>query len=74
MYDFGKVDVGFKESISPTMQCKSLDTLQDGETFTNHTKTIGMYYGVTAESDSDWTTVVHIPEEKHETVLPKTGK
>lgn len=74
MFDFGKVDVGFKESISPTMQCKSLDTLQDGETFTNHTKTVGVYYGVTAESDSDWTTVVHVPEEKHETLLPKTGK
>ena len=73
-FDFGKVDVGFKESTSPTMQCQSLDTLEDGQTFTNHTKTVGVYYGVKAESDSDWTTVVHVPEEKHEIVLPKTGK
>lgn len=73
-FDFGKVDVGFKESTSPTMQCKSLDTLQDGQYFTNTTKTIGVYYGITAESDSDWPTVVYVPEEKHTPVLPKTGK
>ena len=73
-FDFGKVDVGFKETIGPTMQCKSLDTLTDGETFTNETKTIGTYYGVTAEANSNWTTIVHIPEEKHEVTLPRTGK
>ncbi len=74
MFDFGKVEKGFREVTGPTMQCQSFDTLQDGETFTNHTKTVGVYYGVTAEADSDWTTVVHVPEEKHEPVLPKTGK
>ena len=74
MFDFGKVEKGFREVTGPTMECKSFDTLQDGETFTNHTKTVGVYYGVTAEADSDWTTVVHVPEEKHEPVLPKTGK
>ena len=72
-FDFGKVDIGFKESTAPTMQCKSLDNLQDGQYFTNTTKTVGIYYGITAESNSDWTTVVHVPEEKHEPVLPKTG-
>ena len=74
MYDFGKVDVGFRESTAPTMQCKSFDTLKDGETFTNYTKTVGVYYGITADSDSKWTTVVHVPEEKHEPVLPRTGE
>lgn len=73
-FDFGKVDTGFRECVSPTMQCESLDTLQDKQTFTNHTKTIGIYFGVTAEADSDWTTIVHVPEEKHEPVLPRTGK
>lgn len=73
-FDFGKVDTGFKESTAPTMQCKSLDSLQDGQYFTNTTKTVGVYYGITAESNSDWTTVVHVPEEKHEPVLPKTGE
>ena len=28
MFDFGKVDVGFKESTSPTMQCQAFDTLK----------------------------------------------
>ena len=74
MFDFGKVDTGFKENISPTMQCQSLETLQDGQTFTNHTKTVGVYFGVTAESDSDHTTIVHKPKEEHEPVLPRTGK
>lgn len=73
-FDFGKVDIGFKEEINPTMQCKSLDTLENNKTFTNKTKTVGMYYGITAESDSKWTTIVHVPEEKHEEILPKTGK
>ncbi len=74
MFDFGKVEKGFRESTSPTMQCKSLDTIQDKDTFTNHTKTVGTYFGVTAEANSKWTTITHIPEEKHEVVLPKTGK
>ena len=73
-YDFGKVDVGFKEDIKPTMTCKSFDTLENGQTFTNKTRTVGTYFGVTAEADSNWTTIVHKPVEKHEKVLPKTGK
>ena len=74
MFDFGKVEEGFRESISPTMDCKSFDTLQNNDKFTNHTKTVGIYFGVTAEANSNWTTITHIPEEKHEEVLPKTGK
>ncbi len=74
MFDFGRVETGFRESTSPTMQCKSLDTLQDGDTFTNHTKTVGVYYGVTAEANSDWTTITHIPEKPTSPTLPRTGK
>lgn len=74
MFDFGKVEKGFRESTKPTMNCKSFDTLKDNDTFTNHTKSIGTYFGVTAEADSKWTTITHIPEEKHEEILPKTGK
>jgi hypothetical protein len=73
-FDFGKVDVGFKEENSPTMQCLSFDTLQEGEIFTNYTKTVGIYFGITAESESEWTTIPHIPEETHEIILPRTGK
>lgn len=73
-YDFGKVDIGFKEDVIPTMECKSLETLEDGQTFTNYTKTVGTYFGIIAEANSKWTTVVHVPEEKHEVLLPRTGK
>ena len=73
-FDFGKVEKGFREVTSPTMQCKSLDTLQDGDKFTNTTKTVGVYYGVTAEANSDWTTITHIPEEPTCQTLPRTGK
>ena len=73
-FDFGKVDTGFKEETSPTMECKSFDTLQEGETFTNHTKTVGVYFGVTAEANSKWTTVPHIPKKPAEPVLPRTRK
>ena len=74
MFEFGKVEKGFRENTSPTMNCKSLDTIKENDTFTNHTKTVGTYFGVTAEANSKWTTITHIPEEKHEVVLPRTGK
>lgn len=73
-FDFGKVEKGFREVNSPTMTCISFETLQDGDTFTNHTKTVGIYYGVTAEADSKWTTITHIPEKPTCEALPKTGK
>ena len=73
-FDFGKVEKGFREVTSPTMTCISFDTLKDGDTFTNHTKTVGIYYGVTAEADSKWTTITHIPEKPTCETLPKTGK
>ena len=72
-FDFGKVETGFKEEISPTLQCKTLSTLEDSQTFTNRTKTVGIYEELNAEANSDWTTIVHIPE-KPEIVLPRTGK
>lgn len=74
MFNFGKVDVGFKEDTKPTMVCKSFDTLKESDTFTNYTKTVGVYFGVTAEANSKWTTITHIPQEKHEPKLPRTGK
>lgn len=74
MFDFGTVETGFQEDAKPTVQCKSFDTLEDGQTFTNHTKTIGVYYDLTAEDNSDWTTITHIPEEPHEPTLPRTGR
>lgn len=72
-FDFGKVDIGFKEDIKPTMECISFDTLKDKDTFTNYTKTVGVYFGVTAEANSKWTTITHVPK-KPEKVLPRTGR
>ena len=74
MFDFGKVEKGFRENTSPTMQCQSLDTLEDGQTFTNHTKTVGIYHDTTAEAKSKWTTIVHTPKKPTEPKLPKTGR
>ena len=73
-FGFGEVQKGFKEDEKPTMTCKSLDTLEDGEVFTNQTKTVGTYFNLKAEANSKWTTIVHKPVEKHEEILPKTGK
>lgn len=73
-FEFGKVETGFRESTNPTMLCRSFDTLKENDKFTNHTKTVGTYYGITAESNSKWTTITHIPKEKHEPILPRTGR
>ncbi|MBR3003080.1 MAG: Cys-Gln thioester bond-forming surface protein [Clostridia bacterium] len=72
-FDFGKVEIGFQEDVKPTMTCKSFDTLQNGQTFTNKTKTVGTYFELKAEANSKWTTIVHKPEEQKLNVLPKTG-
>lgn len=73
-FDFGRVDIGFKEESVPTMECKSIETLEDGEMFTNHTKTIGTYFEMFDEANSEWTTIVHKPEPVHEEILPRTGE
>lgn len=72
-FDFGKVDVGFKEDVKPTMKCRTLDNLQNNDTFTNKTKTVGIYGEITVESNTKWTTLVHVPEAPKPT-LPDTGK
>ena len=74
MFDFGKVETGFKENERPTMECISFDTLENGQTFTNYTKTVGTYYEMPAEKESKWTTITHKPEEPKEPTLPRTGK
>lgn len=84
MYDFGKVQEGFREVETPTMNCKSLNNLKDGQTFTNNTKTVGIHNlvtneniaseNLTSEANSKWTTVVHNLKGNHEIKLPKTGK
>lgn len=72
-FDFGKADTGFKEVISPTLECKTLETLKNNSSFINSTKTIGNYNGIKSEANGKWTTIVHIPK-KPDPVLPRTGK
>ena len=73
-FDFGKVEKGFKESLSPTMRCKTLNTMEDGQIFINTTKTVGSYFELVAETKDEWKTIVHKPKEKHPPVLPRTGE
>ena len=72
-FDFGKVDIGFREETSPTLECRALETLENNSTFTIYTQTVGNYYGIETDADSKWTTIVHVPEEP-EPVFPRTGK
>ncbi len=73
-FDFGKVEVGFKEETSPKLICIANDNLKNNDKFTNKTMTIGTYYDLIAKAEDTWTTVVHVPEKEHEPTLPKTGK
>lgn len=84
MFDFGKVQKGFKEVEAPTMNCKSMDNLKDGQTFTNRTKTVGVHElgknenledeKLISEANSKWSTVVHNLKPKQNVKLPKTGR
>ena len=58
-FDFGKVDIGFKEEIAPSIFCKVLDTVENKDTFTNKTETVGEYEDLTDKDEDEWTTVVY---------------
>lgn len=73
-FDFGKVDVGFKEETSPIIKCRALANLKNGDTFTNKTQTIGIYGELIDDAEDKWTTIVHVPELPEEPTLPRTGK
>lgn len=72
-FDFGKIDIGFREKEAPTMKCIVLDNLKSGQTFTNNTKVVGTYGEITSEDTSYWPTIINIPKSPIR-VLPKTGK
>ena len=71
-FNFGKVDVGFKEEIAPSIFCMVLDTVKNKDTFTNKTETIGEYENLTDKAKDEWTTVVY-EKDIHAKKLPKTG-
>ena len=71
-FDFGRVDVGFKEDIAPSIFCKVLDTVKNKDTFTNKTETTGEHEDMTDKAEDEWTTVVY-EKDLHAKKLPKTG-
>lgn len=73
-FDFGKVEIGFKEETAPRVICMAHDNLKNNTKFTNKTKTIGTYGEIVSDKDSTWTTIVHIPKKPKEPTLPRTGK
>ncbi len=72
-FNFGRVDVGFKEEIAPSIFCKVLDTVKNKDTFTNKTETTGEHEDLTDKAEDEWTTVVY-EKDLHAKKLPKTGK
>ena len=72
-FNFGRVDVGFKEEIAPSIFCKVLDTVKNKDTFTNKTETTGEYEDLEDKDEDEWTTVVY-EKDVHAKKLPKTGK
>lgn len=72
-FNFGEVEKGFKEVEKPTMQCRTLSTVSEGQIFTNKTVVEGIYGELESKVEDKWTTIVPIPEEPTPT-LPDTGK
>ena len=71
-FNFGRVDIGFKEEISPSIFCKVLDTVENKDMFTNKTETTGKYEDLIDTDEDEWTTVVY-EKDVHAEKLPKTG-
>ena len=71
-FNFGSVDIGFKEEIAPSIFCKVLDTVENKDIFTNKTETTGEYEDLIDTDEDEWTTVVY-EKDVHAKKLPKTG-
>lgn len=71
-FNFGRVDIGFKEEIAPSIFCKVLDTVENKDIFTNKTETTGEYEDLIDTDEDEWTTVVY-EKDVHAKKLPKTG-
>lgn len=71
-FDFGTVDVGFREVERPFLYCKTYDNLPNGYQFTNRAEVGGTYEMQKVTAEDTFTTKIYAP-----TVdigkLPKTG-
>ena len=71
-FNLGRVDIGFKEEITPSIFCKVLDTVENKDIFTNKTETTGEYEDLIDTDEDEWTTAVY-EKDVHSKKLPKTG-
>lgn len=71
-YEFGTVDIGFREVERPFIYCKTYEGLPNGYQFTNRVETGGMYEMQKVTSEDTFTTKIYAPTVDRGK-LPKTG-
>ena len=71
-FEFGSVDVGFREVERPFLYCKVNENLPNGYKFTNKVEVGGIYEMQSVKSDDSFTTSVYAPTI-NKGKLPKTG-
>ena len=71
-FEFGKVNIEFKEENAPYIFCKVLNTVKDKDLFVNHTETFGEYKEITDIAISKCATIVY-EKDVQAKKLPKTG-
>ena len=71
-FDFGTVDVGFREVERPFLYCKTYDNLPNGYQFTNRAEVGGTYEMQKVTAEDTFTTKIYAPTVDRGK-LPKTG-
>lgn len=71
-FDFGTVDVGFREVERPFLYCKTYDNLPNGYQFTNRAEVGGTYEMQKVTAEDTFTTKIYVPTVDRGK-LPKTG-
>ena len=69
--EYDKVQVGFKNIISPEIFAKVDDRVKKDDKIINYTELTGNFNGKPLKDDSEWKTIVN--EKKIEKKLPRTG-
>ena len=72
-FDFGTVDVGFREVERPFLYCKTYDNLPNGYQFTNRAEVGGTYEMQKVTAEDTFTTKIYVPPTVDRGKLPKTG-
>lgn len=72
-FEFGTVEVGFREVERPFLYCKVNENLPDKYQFTNRAEVGGTYEMQTVKTEDNFTTIVYVPAPENKGKLPKTG-